>query len=119
MEDAVLTRYRVMAYVTAVLLIVLVFVAVPLQVAGHPELATVVGTASRVPLPHLSRGGVPTHADAAHPDLPDRPRPDRRHGALRCHHRRAETDLGVRTPDVSGTTTDARRGPAGTAPEEA
>jgi len=33
-----------MAYVTAVLLIVLVFVAVPLQVAGHPGLATVVGT---------------------------------------------------------------------------
>ncbi len=43
-EHAVLTRYRVMAYTTAVLLIVLVFVGVPLQVAGHPVLATVVGT---------------------------------------------------------------------------
>jgi integral membrane protein len=43
-EHAVLTRYRVMAYVTAVLLIVLVFVGVPLQVAGHPGVATVVGT---------------------------------------------------------------------------
>jgi integral membrane protein len=45
MEHAVLTRYRVMAYVTGVLLIVLVFVAVPLQAAGHPGLAKVVGTA--------------------------------------------------------------------------
>jgi integral membrane protein len=44
MEHRVLTRYRVMAYVTAVLLIVLVFVGVPLQVAGHPGVATVVGT---------------------------------------------------------------------------
>jgi len=43
-EHIVLTRYRVMAYTTAVLLIILVFVAVPIQVAGHPELATVVGT---------------------------------------------------------------------------
>jgi integral membrane protein len=43
-EHAVLTRYRVLAYTTAVLLIILVFVAVPIQVAGHPELATVVGT---------------------------------------------------------------------------
>jgi integral membrane protein len=43
-EHAVLTRYRVMAYTTAVLLIVLVFIGVPLQVAGHPEVATVVGT---------------------------------------------------------------------------
>jgi integral membrane protein len=43
-EPAVLKRYRVLAYTTAVLLIVLVFVGVPLQVAGHPELATVVGT---------------------------------------------------------------------------
>jgi integral membrane protein len=43
-EHAVLTRYRVMAYVTAVLLIVLVFVGVPLQVAGHPGVAKVVGT---------------------------------------------------------------------------
>ena len=44
MEPAVLKRYRVMAYTTAVLLIVLVFVGVPLQVAGHPGVATVVGT---------------------------------------------------------------------------
>ncbi len=44
MEHSVLTRYRVMAYTTAVLLIVLVFVGVPLQVAGHPAVATVVGT---------------------------------------------------------------------------
>ena len=43
-EHAVLTRYRVMAYTTAVLLIVLVFVGVPLQAAGHPGVATVVGT---------------------------------------------------------------------------
>jgi integral membrane protein len=43
-EHAVLTRYRVMAYTTAVLLIVLVFVGVPLQVAGHPGVAKVVGT---------------------------------------------------------------------------
>jgi integral membrane protein len=41
---ALLTRYRVLAYVTAVLLIVLVFVGVPLQVAGHPGVAHVVGT---------------------------------------------------------------------------
>src|SRR6202035_6139494 len=41
---AVLTRSRVMAYVTAVLLIVLVFVGVPLQIAGHPGVAKVVGT---------------------------------------------------------------------------
>jgi integral membrane protein len=33
-----------MAYTTAVLLIVLVFVGVPLQVAGHPGVARVVGT---------------------------------------------------------------------------
>ena len=40
-----LLRYRVMAYTTAVLLIVLVFVAVPLQfAAGIPEVARVVGT---------------------------------------------------------------------------
>lgn len=42
-NHAVLTRYRVLAYVTAVLLIVLVFVGVPLQAAGHPALAHVVG----------------------------------------------------------------------------
>jgi len=44
MNHAVLTRYRLLAYTTAVLLIVLVFVAVPLQAAGHPEMAKVVGT---------------------------------------------------------------------------
>lgn len=43
MHHAVLTRYRVLAYVTAVLLIVLVFVAVPLQAAGHPAMAHIVG----------------------------------------------------------------------------
>jgi integral membrane protein len=41
----VLIRYRVMAYTTAVLLIILVFVAIPLQfAAGKPEAAKVVGT---------------------------------------------------------------------------
>jgi integral membrane protein len=41
----VLIRYRVMAYTTAVLLIILVFVAVPLQFgAGIPIVAKVVGT---------------------------------------------------------------------------
>jgi integral membrane protein len=41
----VLIRYRVMAYTTAVLLIILVFVAVPLQFgAGIPIVARVVGT---------------------------------------------------------------------------
>ena len=44
MNHAVLTRYRVLAYTTAVLLIVLVFVAVPLQAAGHPKMAQIVGT---------------------------------------------------------------------------
>jgi integral membrane protein len=39
----VLTRYRVMAYVTAVLLIILVFVGLPLQAAGHPAVARDVG----------------------------------------------------------------------------
>jgi integral membrane protein len=38
-----LLRYRVMAYITGVLLIVLVFVGVPLQVAGHPDVVRVVG----------------------------------------------------------------------------
>jgi len=42
-QHAVLTRYRVLAYVTAVLLIILVFVAVPLQAAGHPAMAHIVG----------------------------------------------------------------------------
>ena len=43
MAASVLTRYRVMAYVTAVLLIVLVFVGLPLQAAGHPVVARDVG----------------------------------------------------------------------------
>jgi integral membrane protein len=42
MRAAVL-RYRVMAYVTGVVLMVLVFVAIPLQAAGHPALEHVVG----------------------------------------------------------------------------
>jgi integral membrane protein len=41
---SVLVRYRVMAYVTAVLLIVLVFVGVPLQAAGHNQVAVYLGT---------------------------------------------------------------------------
>jgi integral membrane protein len=44
-DRRVLVRYRVMAYTTAVLLIVLVFVAIPLQfAAGDPWVARVVGT---------------------------------------------------------------------------
>ena len=35
--------YRVMAYVTGVVLIVLCFVGIPLQVAGHPAVANDVG----------------------------------------------------------------------------
>ena len=42
MRAAVL-RYRVMAYVTGVVLMVLVFVGIPLQVAGHPAVANDVG----------------------------------------------------------------------------
>ena len=42
MRAAVL-RYRVMAYITGVVLIVLCFVGIPLQVAGHPQLANTVG----------------------------------------------------------------------------
>ena len=42
MEAAVL-RYRVMAYVTGVVLIVLCFVGIPLQVAGYPTVANNVG----------------------------------------------------------------------------
>ena len=41
-ETAVL-RYRVMAYVTGVVLMVLCFVGIPLQVAGHPAVANNVG----------------------------------------------------------------------------
>ena len=44
MASSVLTRYRVMAYTTAVLLIVLVFVGLPLQAAGHKQVAVYVGT---------------------------------------------------------------------------
>jgi integral membrane protein len=36
-------RYRVMAYITGVVLIVLCFVGIPLQVAGHPAVANQVG----------------------------------------------------------------------------
>ena len=42
MRAAVL-RYRVMAYVTGVVLMVLVFAGIPLQAAHHPQLANVVG----------------------------------------------------------------------------
>lgn len=42
MHAAVL-RYRVMAYVTGVVLIVLCFVGIPLQIAGHPAVANDVG----------------------------------------------------------------------------
>ncbi|HEY0717429.1 MAG TPA: DUF3817 domain-containing protein [Streptosporangiaceae bacterium] len=38
-------RYRVMAYITGVVLMVLCFVGIPLQIAGHPALVNVVGTA--------------------------------------------------------------------------
>jgi integral membrane protein len=39
------TRYRVMSYVTGTMLILLCFVAVPLDLAGQPLLSTVVGMA--------------------------------------------------------------------------
>ena len=42
MRAAVL-RYRVMAYVTGVVLVILCFVGIPLQVAGHPAVANDVG----------------------------------------------------------------------------
>ena len=42
MKAAVL-RYRVMAYVTGVVLVILCFVGIPLQVAGHPAVANDVG----------------------------------------------------------------------------
>ncbi len=38
-----LFRYRVMAYIVGVGLIVLVFVGIPLQIAGHPLVVQVVG----------------------------------------------------------------------------
>ena len=42
MHAAVL-RYRVMAYITGVVLIVLCFVGIPLQIAGYPAVANDVG----------------------------------------------------------------------------
>ena len=42
MRAAVL-RYRVMAYITGVLIIVLCFVGIPLQIAGHPQVQQYVG----------------------------------------------------------------------------
>ena len=42
MEAAVL-RYRVMAYITGVVLMFLCFVGIPLQIAGHPVVANDVG----------------------------------------------------------------------------
>ena len=42
MRAAVL-RYRVMAYITGVVLIVLCFVGIPLQIAGYPAVANDVG----------------------------------------------------------------------------
>jgi len=42
MKAAVL-RYRVMAYITGVVLIILCFVGIPLQIAGHPAVANDVG----------------------------------------------------------------------------
>jgi integral membrane protein len=40
---AAVLRYRVMAYITGVVLIILCFVGIPLQVAGHPAMANDVG----------------------------------------------------------------------------
>ena len=37
-------RYRVMAYITGAVLVILCFVGIPLQIAGHPALVNVVGT---------------------------------------------------------------------------
>jgi integral membrane protein len=45
LDHRLLIRYRIFAFTTAILLIILVFVGVPLQfAAGKPELANVVGT---------------------------------------------------------------------------
>jgi integral membrane protein len=41
--NAAVLRYRVMAYITGVVLIILCFVGIPLQVAGHPQVANNVG----------------------------------------------------------------------------
>ena len=40
----VVLRYRVMAYITGVVLVILCFVGIPLQLAGYPALVNVVGT---------------------------------------------------------------------------
>jgi integral membrane protein len=40
---AAVLRYRVMAYITGVVLIILCFVGVPLQIAGKPAVANYVG----------------------------------------------------------------------------
>jgi len=40
---AAVLRYRVMAYVTGVMLIILCFVGIPLQIAGHAAVADIVG----------------------------------------------------------------------------
>ena len=40
----IVLRYRVMAYITGVVLLVLCFVGIPLQIAGYPALVNVVGT---------------------------------------------------------------------------
>jgi integral membrane protein len=40
---AAVLRYRVMAYITGVVLIILCFVGIPLQIAGHPTVANNVG----------------------------------------------------------------------------
>jgi integral membrane protein len=40
---AAVLRYRVMAYVTGVVLMVLCFVGIPLQIAGYPAVANDVG----------------------------------------------------------------------------
>ncbi len=37
-------RYRVMAYITGVVLMILCFVGIPLQIAGYPAMVNVVGT---------------------------------------------------------------------------
>ena len=41
--EAAVLRYRVMAYITGVVLVFLCFVGIPLQVAGHPAIANNVG----------------------------------------------------------------------------
>ncbi len=41
--DAALLRYRVLAYIVGVGLALIVFVGVPLQVAGYPQLVSIAG----------------------------------------------------------------------------